>query len=418
MEFTQGSWARFGARSMVLSGAIAMGVFVGLKLANAGPGEPVRKALTVSGVLTGAPENAMATFRFYRAMGDSTPHCAPEVPIRDGMERDAATGAFSVEVPLDQTGHACPDTLFHDPSAYVEVAIGATVVVTRRPINPVPYAVYAQQYGAPDCPVGYERIVDATEGFPAESPRRLCRRLRADRTVSDQVVRVGIGPSAFWIDRYEAGIYASDGEANCETARGLPIDGQPRFLPSCTAWSRAGVMPSRANWFQANRACAASGKRLPSGPEWLLAAAGTDDPSETSDGADGRCVTDRSSSEGPRASGGRGGCTSSWGAEDMIGNVDEWTSEWFATVGNFSTRQPWVQSDGGTDWAHGDTVHNVNGVVQGSSDTGRVSGIPAGARRGGYWALGRQAGIFQLFLLSSPSDDGSGAAGFRCVIPR
>lgn len=205
------SWGRFAAKAAMLGAVVLVAAFVGVRLANAGPGEPVRKALTVSGTLTGpmVGSNPRATFRFYRAMGDTTPLCAPQVTIRDGMDRNTATGAFSVEVPLDQreAGRTCPETLFHDPNAYVEVAIEGTAFVTvRAAINPVPYAVYAQQYGTPDCPVGYER--DAIERFVCRKP------IETSATRSggyfDRVVRVGEGHSAFWIDRYEATIWSGN----------------------------------------------------------------------------------------------------------------------------------------------------------------------------------------------------------------
>ncbi len=412
------SWGRFAAKAAMLGAVVLVAAFVGVRLAGADPGNPVRKALTVSGTLTGpmVTSNTMATFRFFRADMGGMLLCAPVVAIRNGIERDPTTGAFSVEVPLERTGGAadqqCPGTLFHDPNAYVEVVIGGTTVVPRRPINPVPYAVYAQQYGTPDCPVGYERTIDDGEGFPEISVRRLCTLRRADRTPADQVVRVGSGASAFWIDRYEARVLASDGESDCGGA-GFPIDGQPTSA-SCVARSRAGVLPSSANWFQANRVCAASGKRLANGTEWLLAASGTSDPATGTDHP--YCVTDRSS--GARPTGGRAGCVSAWGAEDMIGNMSEWTSEWYLGLGAFNPPQGWVQGDAGTDWARGDTVINGIGQVAGDGPMGRVGGIPAGALRGGYFRLGAAAGVFHLDLLHAPSGNASQTAGVRCVIPR
>lgn len=430
MEFTQGSWVRFGARSMILSGAIAMGVFVGLKFANAGPGEPVRKALTVSGVLTGAPASAMATFRFYRAVGDATPLCAPEVPIRNGIERDLATGAFSVEVPLDQTGHACPDALFHDPSAYVEVAIGATVVVTRRPINPVPYAVFAQQYGTPDCPVGYQLQPPNSDGT------RPCTLTREDGVNYDSVVRVGTGPTAFWIDRYEATIWStfdargealnSNGEIDL-TSLGLPRTGEwSGRTPRLYARSRGiDVLPARwVTWFQAEALCRASGKRLPTGPEWLAAARGTQDSG---------CNI---STSGPRGAGSAFDymCDSEWGAHDMIGNLWEWTSDWYASVGQVTSdagsdrnaitgrrvndaRFPWP-TEAGRGYAR-DATWNVSSIAaRGPGDeVENTMGMPAGALRGGAYDHHESAGVFALSLTEGPSSRLE-RAGFRCVIPR
>lgn len=457
------SWGRFLARGTVLSLMVMAAAFVGNRLANAGPGEPVRKALTVSGVLTGAPASAMATFRFYRAMGDSTPLCAPEVPIRDGMERDAATGAFSVEVPLDQsgTGRTCPDTLFHDPSAYVEVAVGTTVVVTRRPVNPVPYAVYAQQYGTPDCPVGYE-LTRGEAFFGGE--KRHCVKRRGDGVVYDEVVRVGTGAAAFWIDMFEATVWQTpDGSrgygdspvipfgtgAAPDYPSGFPSNGQwavpdgtasgsrtatrvyalSRSEPASTSVPERFIPSTQITWFQAQAACRASGKRLPTGDEWLEAATGSDDGAGTSDGADGRCVTNSTHAERFRGRNDpRRNCLSWWGAQDMIGNVWEWTAEWAANAG---AQRAIPAADAGVGAAFGgiqvnydlrpwpaeyrsDSTWNISSTVSGP---GTTTGLPAAFARGGYWANGSGAGVFAMNLDLAPSSSSS-AIGFRCVIPR
>lgn len=424
MEFTQGSWARFSARSIVLSGAIAMGIFVGLKLANAGPGEPVRKALTVSGVLTGAPTSAMATFRFYRTAGDATPLCAPEVAIRAGMERDATSGAFSVEVPLDQSGHVCPDALFHDPSAFVEVLIGSTVVVTRRSINPVPYAVYAQQYGAPDCPVGYERNPTAVGFGPG---MRLCQRYRSAQdggapVAYDEVVRVGTGPSAFWIDRWEASAFSQpDGSG---VAYG-GLDGMPLGLPENGQWhtsatsvppvyavSRVGTQPlQRVTWFQANEACAASGKRLPTSSEWLRAAQGTPDPRTPSGDSGGSCRTLPSTAVA-WVTGSGTNCISAWGAQDMIGNLEEFTVEWGGSLDYHAAHGTWPSGSTST----GDSASGVASVSQGE-DLSDQLGIPAVIARGGHFQSGTGAGVFEMDWTTAPYGRRI-HFGFRCVIPR
>lgn len=433
MRPERSSWAQFMARASVLSLMISVGVFVGVRLASAGPGEPVRKGLTVSGVLAGmSGGTATATFRFYRAMGDTTSLCAPEVPIRDGMERDPATGAFSVEVPLDQSGHVCPETLFHDPSAYVEVAIGGVTIVNRKPINPVPYAVYAQQYGTPDCPVGYERNPATPAG------RSWCRRALAGG-LYDEVVRVGVGPTAFWIDRYEASsnlardasgawLFESDTEPP-----GFPHNGQGATPPYVFSVARpAGTQPARwITWFQALEACAANGKALPTGSQWLRAARGTPDP--------GGCQV---SSSDVRNAGGGAECQSVWGAQDMIGNLPEWTDEWHAGVGRTgfatspgavlrSSDSPsgeatfgapmWTGMAAAAGWPDtfaGDQTANVNSAALSEGDSGGARfGVPSAAIRGGVVNAGSRAGVFAFDLTTSPSA-WSRLIGFRCVIPR
>jgi len=60
----------------------------------------------------------------------------------------------------------------------------------------------------------------------------------------------------------------------------------PSTFPRTGAWTEPlyavalpGVVPSRCvTWFQAQQACALSGKRLPTNAEWQLAATGTPDP--------------------------------------------------------------------------------------------------------------------------------------------
>lgn len=426
MKFEQGSWTRFVARTLVLSSAIGVAVFVGVRLATASPGEPVRKALTVSGVLNGGTASSSATFRFYRLMGDATPLCAPQVMIRDGMERDAMTGAFSVEVPLDQsgTGRTCPDALFHDPSAYVEVLIGTTVVVTRRPINPVPYAVYAQQYGTPDCPVGYERT--------SERPWVVCsRRVDAVRMIDgspavDEVVRVGEGAGAFWVDRYEASLWTSAGappggvrqltDLSMFTAA-FPINGDWRRDPTqrspAIAYSVVNVVPiGSVTWFQAIEACRAAGKVLPNGEQWLQAAQGTPD-----DGSSAEPQPNCRTAGGVHRLTGQGAtrCRSAWGAQDMIGNLWEWTSDWLAATGsgaadlaNRDVFGPEFGSDGVSNVTSGANV--LPGVAPGVS-------LPSALVRGGGAWEDMRAGRYAVGASYAPNYRGTDT-GFRCVVPR
>jgi hypothetical protein len=87
----------------------------------------------------------------------------------------------------------------------------------------------------------------------------------------DEVVKVGFGASAFWIDRYEASIYQNPdgtgtqyGAASQDYPSTFPINGQGAVANLLYAQSVAGRTPSTfLSWFQAARACRASGKRLP-----------------------------------------------------------------------------------------------------------------------------------------------------------
>jgi hypothetical protein len=76
-------------------------------------------------------------------------------------------------------------------------------------------------------------------------------------------------------------------------------------------------------WFQAQQACASSGKTLPTSAEWQVGADGTPDP-----GPDNGTTDCNSASGGVSRTGSRAGCKSSRGAFDMAGNVEEWVGDW------------------------------------------------------------------------------------------
>lgn len=95
----------------------------------------------------------------------------------------------------------------------------------------------------------------------------------------------------------------------------------------------------------------------------------------------------------------------------MVGNVQEYTTAWFTSVGYAnpdsagSPQHPWPAGYGD------DATWNVTSTLV------NVSKVPAASLRGGYYALGTDAGVFSMFLLSAPFENG-GVAGFRCVMPR
>ena len=261
----------------------------------------------------------------------------------------------------------------------------------------------------PMCPYGY------TQGMPQSSI--VCSGSgAADALVStsDTLVRVGVGRSAFWIDQFEA-VLVGPGNAivpDPATVAAFPQNGQwAGAMPVYHAESRTGVQPTiNITWFQANTACRASGKRLPTGSEWLESARGTADPG-SSTGSGGACVTQGTAL---RLTGGGTACVSGWGAQDMIGNAWEWTDEWYAGLGNAAgaTRStPWPDSTYGGDETINITSNAYNGVAT-------VQGAPTAGLRGGGISDGAQAGIFALDVQNAPSDWHNAISGFRCVLPQ
>ncbi len=93
------------------------------------------------------------------------------------------------------------------------------------------------------------------------------------------------------------------------------------------AASLPGVLPTTiVTWFQAEQACALSGKRLLTNQEWQRAAAGTPDNPLGADNGTTDCNVD---SVGDLVNAGsRSACVSLWGAFDMVGNVSEWVADW------------------------------------------------------------------------------------------
>lgn len=257
----------------------------------------------------------------------------------------------------------------------------------------------------------------------------------------DDVVRVGDGASAFWIDRYEATVWTGrDGLLPGMTgvtrfnspgdfdAVAFPPNGQWRSgwtntPPPMFALSVGGgrFTPARyITWFQAQEACRASGKRLPTGEEWLTAAQGTPDPGENNGRLPGnnRCHT---IGDDVRTGTSGAGCRSAWGAEDMIGNVMEWTAEWYAGLTTVDVVSPSgsTPTDG---WPVETNAYNGDGTWGIASSayanqSGRRVGVPAAGVRGGQWGAGFRAGVFHVRLDYAPSMSNANL-GFRCVIPR
>ena len=152
-------------------------------------------------------------------------------------------------------------------------------------------------------------------------------------------------------------------------------------------------------WFQAQQACAHSGKRLPSNAEWQMAATGTPDPGKDNKTSD--CIVDSPIS----TTGSRSKCVSSWGVHDMVGNVWEWVADWM---------QGTAKKDESLTGSATTATYGRDGVF------GVNPAYPPGARfssaivRGGDWDSGPEAGVFAMSAGDGPSSS-DGDVGFRCV---
>jgi formylglycine-generating enzyme required for sulfatase activity len=262
------------------------------------------------------------------------------------------------------------------------------------------------------CPVDY--IHDSTE-----TSFTLCVK------GADEIVKVGQGPASFWIDRYEASVWSGpDGSGTPyglntnDNFPGVGRNGEWDAAP-LHAVSKKGVEPSRnMTWFQAAAFCRASGKRLPTGEEWLAAGMGvaSKDPG-ASDGTGGSCNTQNS---GPRNTGGGTACRSKWGAEDMIGNLWEWTSEWYAAPGGVAGQAGIGGDWNANEWPSGyndDRTWHIASSAYDVQPSGKRTGLPVVGLRGGPWDLGSRAGLFALLLNAAPSYWAS-EYGFRCMFGR
>ena len=139
-------------------------------------------------------------------------------------------------------------------------------------------------------------------------------------------------PNALLVRKIELGIATSfDLAAGGATRLGM---GSDDYAPctddgqNCAADIYAVSLPSEfpsahITWFQAQEACASSGKRLPTSSEWQVGANGTPDP-----GPDNGTTDCNSTAGSVTLTGARSGCVSARGAFDMAGNLDEWVADW------------------------------------------------------------------------------------------
>jgi len=159
------------------------------------------------------------------------------------------------------------------------------------------------------------------------------------------------------------------------------------------AVSLPSLFPSaNITWFQAQEACASSGKRLPTSAEWQLGADGTPDP-----GPDDGATDCNSASNFVSGTGSRNACISARGAFDMAGNLEEWVADW-APLSTTCTGWGGVSDDRMC-------------LAGASTDVGG----PGALTRGGSFVDGTGAGPLAVVAGRRPSVTFS-FVGFRCAV--
>jgi len=213
------------------------------------------------------------------------------------------------------------------------------------------------------------------------------------------ILRVQVGRATL-ADLTSGGATQVSPSSSCSPAFPASFDATGNWMSPLYAVSVAGVLPAGCvTWFQAEQACALSGKRLLTNQEWQRAAAGTPDPGTDDGGTD--CNVgglNRSVNTGSRAK-----CASNWGVFDMVGNVEEWVADWVPR----STECP--------GWG---TFSDDVMCLSGASTT--ATG-PGALVRGGSFTSFTEAGVFALdagpvhgTLGNSPAE-ARRSLGFRCA---
>src|SRR6185503_7301258 len=181
-------------RHLVLGISVAVGAvafFAGAYWARAypGPAGATKPKLSFAGTLrqNGQGLTGKQTFQFdFKKFGSSKVVCSPTATAMPDSQ-----GAFTAEIDIS----SCPANLFDGSDVTFDVSVNSTLLQSGVAVRPVPYAKYADAVNPdPDCPVGYAR--DTTSMTYV-----MCKK------GADEVVKVGRGASAFWIDRYEGSIW-------------------------------------------------------------------------------------------------------------------------------------------------------------------------------------------------------------------
>lgn len=210
---------------------------------------------------------------------------------------------------------------------------------------------------------------------PATTNRVLVARIRLGVATLSDLVAGGATQLGVALDDYAP--CSRDGQSCADDIYAVSL---PALTPS-----------ANITWFQAQEACANSGKRLPTSAEWQMGVTGTPDA-----GPDNGVTDCNSSTRSVSLTGARSACVSARGAFDMVGNLDEWVADWVP----LSTA---CSSWGGFS---GDLM-----CLFGASTTG--SG-PGALLRGGDYRNGASAGPLAVVSSGEPSMSRA-FIGLRCA---
>lgn len=191
------------------------------------------------------------------------------------------------------------------------VAVGLLIVMANAAVaHPSRFAVTRC---APDAVVAGTVCLDAYEASvwrvpnPRTTGATLVRRIQQGSATRADLLAGGATQLGTAGDNYAPCRDDGQGCANDIYAVSLPAE-KPAAL---------------ITWFQAQEACANSGKRLPTSAEWQIGANGTPDPGPDNGTTDCNSNTGVASLTGARSS-----CVSARGAFDMVGNLAEWVADW------------------------------------------------------------------------------------------
>lgn len=209
----------------------------------------------------------------------------------------------------------------------------------------------------------------------------------------------------------------SDGSTLCvDMYESSPSDDCPHTVPASTfdteenaksSTCYAASVPKAMPWRfislpQAQRMCAAGGKRLPTNDEWYHLAIGAE--------SKGCIVNEQSAQQSGSVS-----CTSSVGALDTIGNVWEWVDETVVDL-NYGGRK--LPEEGYVDSvdSSGIAITSTDAPVTLYGDDYFWSEIEGtyGMIRGGFYGSGADAGLYTVNA-SVQTSFASQGVGFRCV---